>query len=561
MGGASAAGFGALGGSGGSSGVAGAGGADAACPLPCENNRECARAAGRAFCDCGPGLFGDQCETRTESIAIGSHHACLLRSDGQVACWGKDLTGGAVSPEGGDFTTLDAHGSRNCGVRSGLIDCWGGGEPPRDVETMTALAVGNGFTCGILASGEVQCFTFEDARFFPGVDDGKQVVAGDDFACALRANGAVKCWGENLAVVTGTSNGRFLSLSAGSTYVCGLTAEQHVTCWGDPLVTAISPPGVEAISVAAGRAHACAVRPDYSLVCWGENEYGQASPPAGQFVSVFAGGNLSCAIDADGRVHCWGGDENVGPAPGGHFIAVSAGFDYACAIAIDGTVSCFGTATARGVAAPQGRYFSLEVRSKACGVQRDGTLHCWGELLEEPEPPIGKFVAVSTSSYDSCAIRESGELACWGADYIGSPPAGTFSHVSVGPTHACAITRDDHQGVCWGRDGIYGIPANLAVATAVASGDSHTCTLDEKAYAACWGTLMSAPGDQFGMIAAGVGYSVGVTSEGRLISWGVESGIEPMPRGTDFLSVSSSARFACALRSNGTLTCWGELKR
>jgi alpha-tubulin suppressor-like RCC1 family protein len=564
LGGTSSAGFGggALGGAGGSAGgvFAGAAGASAGCPLRCDNNRECVRSNERAYCHCGPGLFGDQCETVTESIAIGTNHACLLRSDGQVECWGKNLVGEATSPPGADFSAIDAQGTHNCGVLSGQIQCWGTGARPRHMQPMAAVAVANDFMCGIFGSGEVQCFTSDDASYFPGIADARQLVAGDDFACALRANGFVSCWGENSAVLN-VPNVPFEAVSAGATYVCGIMSNQQLACWGDPFLPATRPPAMEASAIAAGRAHACAIRWDESLQCWGDDDYGQASPPKGQFVSVFAGGNLSCAIDVDYGVHCWGGDTNAGPAPGGHFIAVSAGDEYGCAIAIDGTVTCFGNGLSAGVIAPEGRFSSLEMRRQACGIQQNGELRCWRHDLVEPTPPSGSFVAVSTGIYESCAIRESGELACWGRNYIASPPAGSFSHVSVGTAHACAIQRDDHQGVCWGRDDLNGIPVTLGYASAIASGDSHTCTLDERGSPRCWGNVVSMPSASFRMISAGMGYSTGVTSEGRLVSWSRDAEIRPLPDGNDFVSVSSWSGFGCALRENGTIGCWGTLSR
>jgi hypothetical protein len=278
-------------------------------------------------------------------------------------------------------------------------------------------------------------------------------------------------------------------------------------------------------------------------------------------VSVFAGGNLSCAIDVDHGVHCWGGDTNAGPAPGGHFIAVSAGDEYGCAIAIDGSVSCFGNGLSAGVVGPEGRFSSLEVRRQACGIQANGQVRCWGHDQVEATPPSGSFLAVSTGIYESCAIRESGELACWGRNFIGAPPAGSFSQVSVGTAHACAIRRDDHQGVCWGRDDLHGIPESLGEASAIASGDSHACTLDSKGFSGCWGNVVSMPSAPFRMISAGVGYSTGVTSEGGVMSWSRDAEIRARPSGKDFVSVSSWSGFACALRENGTMTCWGTLSR
>ena len=58
-------------------------------------------------------------------VAVGSAHACGLRADGTVACWGANHNGQAEAPDG-TFSAIDAAGDASCGLRtSGTVACWG----------------------------------------------------------------------------------------------------------------------------------------------------------------------------------------------------------------------------------------------------------------------------------------------------------------------------------------------------------------------------------------------------------------------------------------------------
>ena len=52
-------------------------------------------------------------------------HACAVRDDGAVVCWGLDHLGQA-SPPPGEFTSVSVGNNVSCGVRAGgEIECWG----------------------------------------------------------------------------------------------------------------------------------------------------------------------------------------------------------------------------------------------------------------------------------------------------------------------------------------------------------------------------------------------------------------------------------------------------
>jgi Regulator of chromosome condensation (RCC1) repeat len=59
------------------------------------------------------------------SVSVGTAHACGVRPDGSVTCWGADNYGEATPPAG-TFVSLDAGDFHTCGMRADLsVTCWG----------------------------------------------------------------------------------------------------------------------------------------------------------------------------------------------------------------------------------------------------------------------------------------------------------------------------------------------------------------------------------------------------------------------------------------------------
>jgi alpha-tubulin suppressor-like RCC1 family protein len=131
--------------------------------------------------------------TSALAISVGAEHACALRSDGTVWCWGDDSY-----DELGD-------GGNNNDYSTVPVQAKG-------VTGAVAIAAGDDFTCALLQTGSVVCW---GANFTGQLGDGTEndsatpvvalssgavaLSAGDEHACALKSDGSAWCWGSNFA--------------------------------------------------------------------------------------------------------------------------------------------------------------------------------------------------------------------------------------------------------------------------------------------------------------------------------------------------------------------------
>ena len=98
--------------------------------------------------------------TRYTSVDAGIAHACGLRTDRAIACWGNNEDGQSAAPTG-QFTAVEAGWHHSCGLRSnGTVACWGNndhGQSTAPSGQFTEISVGGWHSCGRLADGSVTC--------------------------------------------------------------------------------------------------------------------------------------------------------------------------------------------------------------------------------------------------------------------------------------------------------------------------------------------------------------------------------------------------------------------
>ena len=133
------------------------------------------------------------------AVSAGHEHTCGVRTDGALACWGRNNSGQATPPEG-TFATVSAGTLHTCGVRTdGTLDCWGWNRygqvaPPGDI--FATVSVGDGYTCGVRTDGTLDCWgwnTFGEAT--PPGGTFATVSAEISHTCGVRTDGTLVCWG------------------------------------------------------------------------------------------------------------------------------------------------------------------------------------------------------------------------------------------------------------------------------------------------------------------------------------------------------------------------------
>ena len=293
---------------------------------------------------------------------------------------------------------------------------------------------------------------------------------------------------------------------------------------------------------------------------------------AGSFADCDARFRTGCEVDTESNpAHCGRCERGCGPA-GTCAAGDCDGFRYltasnndACAVRESGRVACFGN----------NRFGALGL-----GVPLDLT----GQVGECPLVTDGVSVEVGHGGGGqdrSCMLREAGRVSCSGqgasggighgewsdttvftevVDELGNPLSGALN-VSVSTYNACAALSSGAVR-CWGRgtNGALGNDSvedsNVAVAVqgitdaVYVHGANATCAVLASGSVACWG-----PNTHFDL---GDGEAV---HTGACGAFGVnDCALTPVTVVglTDAVSLAGASTAMCALRANGTVSCWGS---
>ncbi|MCA9515378.1 MAG: hypothetical protein KC635_10575, partial [Myxococcales bacterium] len=173
---------------------------------------------------------------------------------------------------------------------------------------------------------------------------------------------------------------------------------------------------------------------------------------------------------------------------------------------------------------------------------------------------LNAVVGVTVGENVACATLADGSRSCWGASTIPNDIVDPVQF-SISPDHGCAVRRTG-QVRCWGGEnghGEHGSGATgysgsgsvavltLTNAVKVGAGQEHTCALTADGAVYCWGR------DDRGQVGNG--------------SSSAANQLAPVPVMTDFngttpltgaIDIAVGESFACALRIDGAVWCWGE---
>jgi len=251
-------------------------------------------------------------------VSAGEYHACALRRDGEIVCWGRNAHG-ETTPPPGPFEDVAAYRSLTCGLRPDhQLECWPvPGEEwdgwrdgvPSDRHVSLLLTYD---PCARREDGSLECFHPRT----PTVRLEPDVLALDRPTghCRLTADGALGCAPGSHR--HGFSSAGLVAASFGGKETCGLSPEGEIRCWdrrGEPRTT----PDGRFVQLQAAPNQTCAVRDDGVLRCWlgvpatTRNPTGlvEREVPEGRFTQVSCGGNSCCAVTDRGGIECWGHDE------------------------------------------------------------------------------------------------------------------------------------------------------------------------------------------------------------------------------------------------------------
>jgi len=329
----------------------------------------------------------------------GSSHACALKNDGRIFCWGANSRGqlGNNSSSASlvpvqeytaatDWAQVSAGSVHTCALKQdGRLFCWGRGYQGQ---------LGNNVTYDSKSGSLVP------VQEYTAATDWALVEAGSNHTCALKQDGRLFCWGANSSGQLGnnsTSNSLvpvqeytaatdWAQVSAGNSYTCALKQDGRLFCWGanssgqlgnNSTSSSLLPvqentSATDWAQVQAGSSHTCAVKRDGRLFCWGHGPSGelgnnstsdslvpvQENTGATDWAQVSAGGGHTCAVKTDGRLFCWGSSEygqlgnnstsnNLVPVQeytaAADWAQVEAGSDYTCAVTRHGRLFLLGS--------------------------------------------------------------------------------------------------------------------------------------------------------------------------------------------------------------------------
>jgi alpha-tubulin suppressor-like RCC1 family protein len=227
----------------------------------------------------------------------------------------------------------------------------------------------------------------------------------------------------------------------------------------------------------------------------------------------------------------------------------------------------------------EGKSFVASGSYHTCAIKEDYSLWCWGrnyagqlgipelygETATKPQFVMNDIVFVSVNEANTCAVKKDGTLWCWGDNSGGQIGDGSFGEVvsqptfvmdqvvkvSVGYRHTCAI-KSDGSLWCWGNnqygqvgDGTMGTIKPFPVQPIGMSRDVDDVSagLDHTCAVKTDGSLWCWGGNDRGQL--GDGTNVGKVIPKRIFTSGIKK-------------VSAGAKYTCAIKNDSSLWCWGE---
>ncbi len=355
------------------------------------------------------------------------------------------------------------------------------------------------------------------------------------FSCGAEETGTI--------VDTGIAKTNSYSvIASGYLHSCGIdnfTSSGQLKCWGSNqygqlglgnLIDVMQPTLVDGSTsykqVVVGAEHTCALTTSNIIKCWGRNNFGQlgtsdntdalipVSIDTGTSYSMIAAaGKGTCGITQAGNLKCWG--QNLFGS-----IGDNTALNRNAPVLVDGSTIY--------------KFISVGELHK-CGITASDDLKCWGHngntelgdgtslnrftpVLIDASTRYKKVATSKISSFHTCGITSTDKIKCWGQNTYGQLGDGTttsrttptainiatsYSDISLGYVHTCAIEAVSGKLFCWGKNE-YGQLGDYTTLQQLTSVQADTPK-------------------KYSIISAGYNYTIGITSDGFLRGYGVNT--------------------------------------
>ena len=228
-------------------------------------------------------------------------------------------------------------------------------------------------------------------------------------------------------------------------------------------------------------------------------------------------------------------------------------------------------------------------RAHTCVLKDDGSVYCSGDnsayqlgngsnsssLTPIQVAGLADVRQIAAGGDQTCAVKSNGTVLCWGGNFAGNTPTqvagiSNASQVTVGGgqswvgTHACAL-KSDGTVVCWGANGNgqlgNGSTDNNSTPTQVVNvGGSDYLTdisqisagSDDTCALKSDGTVFCWGGDWSGQLGIGIQYYVYQNTAPRQVL-----GVNYSGYLTDVSQIATGDQLTCAIKHDGTVYCWG----
>lgn len=543
----------------------------------------------------------------TYSVVTAAYHTCSLTYSGEVYCWGEGEdgrlgnggTGDSISPVEVPFpnhrsvdmiASYDAH---NCAITDdGEAHCWGknsNGEigqgydssyfvSPQEIqgfgnEMVSAISVGEGFSCAVLENGTTYCWGKNDfgqlgdgttlntnqvatPLTMPGAIQVTTISSGQSHSCAILQSGQVACWGRNNVGQLGDNSLTDRStpvlaqlptlkdavmIDVGISHTCAVMDDGTMYCWGlnangqladgtttfqKQPVRSVLPQGKSAVLVTTGEAHTCLLTADTMIYCIGSNSDGQLGDGTTNSRtdlveshwnrnSTITSGSFTTGYSSDIRLLTsgWGSfDTTTSSLPPGYSVDVQQHlFSY------DGTpqqTQNSATVTASNSVSSKSVSFTSQVYDFE---SLEGRISSFGFNAGFTSLDSEQALSVDTGFEYGCLLDHESRMKCWGYNANGE----------LGRGHASTASSPEYVS-----------DTNMKTTKAMAVGTHHTCSIDGDNKLWCWGNNGN------GQIGDG-------TTSTRVVPTPV------LNLGDEVMQVSTSAYHTCALTSTWNVYCWG----